>query len=153
MNRFTKALLLFSLIVVAAGGVGLVWAHEDGVLKVTTLAKSTESWDGQPLPAYPKGQPEVTILRIVIPAGERTPLHTHSVINAGLMLRGELVVHMENGHTKKLQEGDTLIELVGKPHWGVNNTKKDAEIVVFYAGVEGEANTHEVHQHTSAANP
>lgn len=152
MNRFTKTLLC-SLVVVAIGGLGLAWAHEDGILQVTVLAKSTESWDGQPLPAYPQGQPEVTILRIVIPAGERTSLHTHSVINAGLMLRGELVVHMEDGHTKKLKKGDTLIELVGTPHWGENNTQEDAEIVVFYAGIEGKANTHEIHQHVKAEKP
>jgi hypothetical protein len=31
---------------------------------VEQLAKSNQSWDGESLPEYPKGQPEVTILRI-----------------------------------------------------------------------------------------
>ncbi|MEW4456410.1 cupin domain-containing protein [Bremerella sp. JC817] len=146
MNRLTTYLLC-SLALLVVGGIGLAWAHEDGVLKVTVVAKSIDSWDGKPLPPYPEGQPEITILRIVIPAGERTPLHTHSVINAGVMLRGELVVHMEGGGTKTLKEGDSLIELVNKPHWGQNDTKTDAEILVFYAGIQGKSNTHTVEEH------
>ncbi|GAA4440142.1 cupin domain-containing protein [Bremerella cremea] len=146
MNRLTTYLLC-SLALVVVGGIGLAWAHEDGILKVTVVAKSIDSWDGKPLPKYPEGQPEITILRIVIPAGERTPLHTHSVINAGVMLRGELVVHMEGGGTKTLKEGDSLIELVNKPHWGQNDTEADAEILVFYAGIQGKSNTHTVEEH------
>ncbi len=41
-----------------------------------------------PLPAYP----EVTILRIHIPPGATLPLHEHPVINAGVLLKGELTV-------------------------------------------------------------
>ncbi|MBI1246668.1 cupin domain-containing protein [bacterium] len=152
MNRFTKYLLL-SLGLVVIGSLGVAWAHEDGVLKVTVLAKSTKSWDDKLLPAYPAGQPEITILRIVIPAGEKTPLHTHSVINAGVLLRGELVVHMEGGLSKTLKAGDALIELVNKPHWGQNDGKVDAEIIVFYAGVEGKQITHTIDDHEHPTKP
>lgn len=147
MNRFTRY-CLFVLGFALVGGLGIAWAHEDGgPLKVTVLAKSTDAWDGKPLPAYPAGQPEITILRIVIPAGEKTALHLHTVINAGVLLRGELVVHTENGLSKRLKAGDSLIELVNKPHWGVNDGKVDAEIIVFYAGIQGEKVTKEVEQH------
>jgi len=151
MNRLTR-ILLFSVGLVTLGGLSMVWAHDPGgPLKVTVLAKSTDAWDGQPLPAYPKGQPEITILRIVIPAGERTPLHLHTVINAGVLLKGELDVHMKNGKTKHLNPGDPLIELVEKPHWGVNNGKVDAEIIVFYAGIQGEKVTRELDTHAHAS--
>ncbi|TWT30567.1 cupin domain-containing protein [Blastopirellula retiformator] len=147
MNRFTLPVLL-ALGLIALVGFGVALAHEDGdVLKVTTVAKSTKQWDGAPLPAYPEGQPEITILRIIIPAGERTALHTHSVINAGVLLKGELVVHTEEGKTLKIKEGDSLIELVDKPHWGQNDGKVDAEILVFYAGVEGKGITHLLDEH------
>lgn len=33
---------------------------------VKELVKSTRSWDGEVLPAYPQGQPQITILRITI---------------------------------------------------------------------------------------
>ncbi|PQO43653.1 cupin domain-containing protein [Blastopirellula marina] len=146
MNRSVKY-LLSALVLTTIGAFSLAWAHEDGVLKVTTVAKSTKAWDGEPLPAYPTGQPEITILRIVIPAGEKTPLHTHSVINAGVLLSGELVVHAEGGLTKTLKPGDPLIELVNKPHWGQNDGKVDAVILVFYAGIEGQKFTHIVEEH------
>ncbi|EAQ77715.1 cupin domain-containing protein [Blastopirellula marina] len=150
MNRITRY-VLFSLGLVIVGGLGIVWAHEDGVLKVTVLAKSIDAWDGKPLPAYPAGQPEITILRIIIPAGEKTPLHLHTVINAGVLLRGELVVHTENGLSKRLKAGDSLIELVNKPHWGANDGEVDAEIIVFYAGVQGAKVTRELEEHHDSA--
>ena len=45
-------------------------AHADDTVGVTTevLAKTGNSWDGSPLPAYPDKSPEITILRITIPA-------------------------------------------------------------------------------------
>ena len=99
------------------------------------LVKSTRSWDGRLLPAYPQGQPEITILRITIPAGSRLHTHFHPVINAGVLLSGQLTVVAKNGETLYLKAGDPIVELVNTPHYGVNHGKSPAEIVVFYAGV------------------
>lgn len=101
---------------------------------VEQLAKSTKSWDGKPLPAYPKGQPEVTILRIKIPAGAKLEIHNHPVINAGILLKGELTVIAEDNKTLRLKAGDSIVELVNKKHYGKNEGMETAEIVVFYAG-------------------
>ena len=38
------------------------------------LTVSTEAWTGQKLPAYPSGQPEISILKITIPPGQRLPM-------------------------------------------------------------------------------
>ena len=38
-------------------------------VNVTELKKSYAMWNGSPLPNYPDGQPEITILRIKIPKG------------------------------------------------------------------------------------
>lgn len=101
---------------------------------VEELVKSTRSWDGQPLRAYPQGQPEVTIRRITIPAGARLESHLHPVINAGVLMRGELTVVARDGKTLLLKAGDAIVELVNTAHYGVNNGKDPAEIVVVYAG-------------------
>ena len=69
-----------------------VWAKDTNTVQVVTLAKSTTSWDGNTLPNYSEGRPEVTILRITIPPGVELPLHHHPVINAGVLLKGELTV-------------------------------------------------------------
>lgn len=66
---------------------------------VETLAKSSVSWDGQALPDYPKDKPEITILRIKIPAGAKLEMHKHPVINAGVMIAGDLTVITEKRNT------------------------------------------------------
>ncbi len=107
---------------------------------VQTLVRTQTSWDGTPLPVYPEGQPEVTILRITIPPGARLPEHLHPVINAGVLLRGQLRV-IAGDQTLDLQAGDAIVELVDKWHYGSNPGDTEAEIIVFYAGVEGRAVT------------
>ncbi len=112
-------------------------AEEPKGVTVRTLAKSTRSWDGDRLPRYPEGRPEVTILRIAIPAGARLDMHKHTVINAGVLIRGELTVVTKEGKKLKLRAGDPIVEIVEKWHYGVNEGAAMAEIIVFYAGVAG----------------
>jgi quercetin dioxygenase-like cupin family protein len=102
---------------------------------IKELVKTSRSWDGALLPSYPEGQPEVTILRIVVPAGTRLATHRHPVINAGLLLSGQLTVVTTDGKTLHLKAGDPIVELVNTWHYGINEGKVPAEIVVFYAGV------------------
>lgn len=104
---------------------------------VTTLIKDTQSWDGTTLPAYPDGQPEVTILRIIVPPHSKLPIHKHPGINAGILLTGKIVVHKHDGTTQTVHAGEALIEMVETWHFGENPTDEDAEIVVFYAGIVG----------------
>lgn len=105
------------------------------VTKVDALVKTTQSWDGKTLPAYLQGQPQVTILRITIPAGTRLDTHSHPIINAGVLISGELTVVTEDGKTLRLKAGDPIIEVVNTLHYGLNEGKVPAEIIVFYAGV------------------
>jgi quercetin dioxygenase-like cupin family protein len=121
-------------------------AHESGEIKVETLIKSTTAWDKQPLPPYPAGTTEITILKIVVPKGAKIPPHYHSVINAGVLLKGELTVSMPDGKSVTLKSGDALVEVVNKPHWGTNTGDVDAEIIVFYAGIKGQTFTHHLPQ-------
>ncbi len=93
-----QKLLLAPLAVIAISTVSSMPlnAHDDGHggkafgIKVETLAQSTKQWDGNLLPHYPTSSPEITVLRITIPAGVTLPLHTHPVINAGVILQGKL---------------------------------------------------------------
>ena len=111
-------------------------AHADDPAGITSviLAKTSSSWDGTPLPSYLKDRPEVTILRITIPEGANLPLHTHPVINAGVLLSGELTVITEDDKKLLLKAGDPIVEVVNKRHYGKNTGKGPAEIIVFYAG-------------------
>ena len=111
------------------------------------LIKSTQSWNGNELPAYALAQPEVTIKEIIIAPGEKLPWHQHPVINAGILLSGELVVQTREGKKLHLKAGDTLIELVNTSHTGQNISTEPAKIVVFYLAEQGEKVTILDHEH------
>ena len=116
---------------------GNVFAGQANAVKVDVLAKTSHSWDGSRLPGYPTGIPEVTVLRITIPPGAELPVHAHPVINAGVLLSGELTVLTEDNRILHLKAGDAIVEVVKKWHYGKNEGDKPAEIIVFYAGVKG----------------
>jgi len=112
-------------------------ARDSNAIHSEILAQSGRSWDGASLPAYPAGEPEITILRVVIPPGYSLPWHRHPFINAGVLISGELTVETESDKTFELKAGDSIVELVNTWHHGVNRGTVPAEILVFYAGVKG----------------
>ncbi len=112
------------------------FAVDSNGVQVTTLAKSSRSWNGDQLPEYSKGTPEITILKIAIAPGVKLPMHKHPVINAGVLLKGELTVICEDGKVLHLKAGDPIVEVVDKWHYGKNEGTETAEILVFYAGVK-----------------
>ena len=105
-------------------------------IQADVLAKTSLSWDGSLLPNYSKGIPEITILKIKIPAGEQLKLHKHPVINAAVLLDGELTVVTEDNKRLHLKAGEAIVEVVDKWHYGKNEADKPAVILVFYAGVK-----------------
>ena len=114
-----------------------MWSKKITEIEVTTLAKTTASWNGAQLPKYPDGNPEITILKIVVPPKTKLSLHKYSEINAGVLLKGNLTVVSKDNDTLNLKAGESIIELVNAWHYGENLGTEPAEIIVFYAGVEG----------------
>ena len=140
IRRPFRILATLSVILLLQSGCSMVrggqQASEPSTI-VKELAKTTQSWDGTFLPAYPQGQPEVTILRITIPAGTRLDTHSHPVINAGVLISGQLTVVTTDGKTLHLKAGDPIVEVVNTLHYGINQGEVPAELVVFYAGTIG----------------
>lgn len=112
-----------------------IWAGSDSAPIADQLLRTTHSWDGTALPAYPEGQPEITILRITIPPGARLATHHHPVISAGVLLSGQLTIVTPDGRSVRLDAGDAAVELVDAPHYGINEGAEPAEVIVFYAGI------------------
>jgi len=111
-------------------------AKETNKISIDVLAKTSVSWDGSNLPQYLQGKPEVTILKITIPPNTALPIHKHPVINAGILLKGELTVVTEEKKIIHIKAGDALVEVVNKWHNGRNEGNEPAEILVFYAGIQ-----------------
>lgn len=101
------------------------------------LISSDLSWNGTKIPDYPEGKPKISILKITIPPGSSLPKHIHPVINAGVLIKGELFVEDEFGNQLNMKAGDPIIEVVNTVHYGENRGTIPAEIIVFYAGSEG----------------
>jgi len=106
-------------------------------IKVETLSKTTSSWNGNTLAPYPKGQPEITILKITIPPYTKIPMHTHPIISGGIILEGELKVTTKDNKVNYLKTGDAIVEVVNTWHYGENLSDKPTQILAFYAGIKG----------------
>ncbi|MDI9333298.1 MAG: cupin domain-containing protein [Cytophagales bacterium] len=120
------------------GLTNLAYADQSpGEIKVIQLVKTTKEWDGTPLPPYPTKNPEISILRYEIPPGIKLPMHKHPVINAGVILQGELTVISKDGKQLILKSGDSIVEVVDKWHYGFNSGVETAKLIVFYVGEVG----------------
>ena len=101
------------------------------------MVKATNQWDGSPLPAYPSKNPEITILGYEIAPGTRLPIHKHPVINAGVVLQGNLTVISKEGKQLFLKPGDSIVELVDQWHYGINQGSEPVKLIMFYVGEVG----------------
>tara|TARA_R110001583_G_scaffold17310_3_gene70147 strand:- start:1258 stop:1677 length:420 start_codon:yes stop_codon:yes gene_type:complete len=131
MKKFLILILLLSLFLTSC------YKNEPEKITIIKLAETTKSWNGDKLPNYLEGNAKVTILKITIPPNTKLETHKHLEINAGVLLKGELTVISEQNDTLYLKAGDPIVELVNTWHYGKNEGKIPAEIIVFYAGVEG----------------
>lgn len=102
------------------------------------LKKTETSWNNMPLLQMNLTNPEVTVVRIQIPKGEKLPVHKHPILNVGYLTKGELTVHTENGEVLVLKAGDPIVEVINTWHYGESTGTEDAEIVVVYVGNKGD---------------
>lgn len=126
----------FSILLLLLLPLGL-FAKDKSAPTMEKLIVSTENWTGQKLPAYPSGQPEISILKITIPPGQRLPMHKHPVINAAVILKGELTVTTDKGKVLHVKAGHAMVEVVNEWHYGANLGTEPVELIAFYAGVKG----------------
>ena len=100
------------------------------------VIETDSHWNKQVIKPIHIEHPQITVLRITIPAGERLAMHKHPILNIGYLTKGELTVRSENGDVLVLKPGDPIVELVDIWHYGESTGSEDAEIVVTYVGDE-----------------
>lgn len=102
-----------------------------------TLLQSSLSWDGSPYTAYPSGQPELSVLKIVVPPHTKLKWHTHPMPTAGYVLSGELTVERKDDLRKRtFTAGQVVPEMVDTLHRGVTGNEP-VTLIAFYAGAKG----------------
>jgi quercetin dioxygenase-like cupin family protein len=111
-------------------------ADEKAAVKAETLLATGMSWDGQVYKAYPAGDPELSILKITIPAHTALAWHEHPMPNAAYILSGTLTVEKQNGVKKTVHAGQALAEMADAIHRGVTGDTP-VTLLAFYAGAKG----------------
>lgn len=101
------------------------------------LLQADHSWNGVPYTQYPKGRPQLTMLKLTIAPHSALPWHTHPFPNAGYVLSGTLTVHDKvSGKTKVFHQGDAFAETVNDVHRGETGDEP-VVLLVTYAGTPG----------------
>ena len=103
----------------------------------TELLRTTQSWNGEELPDYPQGKPELVAVKYEIPAGEKLGWHHHVAMNHGVLVQGELTIIGLDGKTTTLHAGDVVVEMVDSIHYGENRGTEPVVLYMFYLSQEG----------------
>ncbi|HCX00338.1 MAG TPA: cupin [Pantoea sp.] len=102
------------------------------------VLQSGTAWNGQAYKAYPAGKPQISVMRMSLPAHSELPWHTHPMPNTAYILSGQLTV--EDKHTGErfsVSAGQALNETIDSAHRGYTS-EEPTELLIFYAGVEGQ---------------
>ncbi|MGF6314385.1 quercetin dioxygenase-like cupin family protein [Pseudomonas frederiksbergensis] len=135
MTTFTLKTLLTALTALVLSGCTTTPPSTE--IEREILLQSSQSWDNTPYIRYPDAAPELTVLKLTIPANSKLPWHTHPIPNAAYILSGELTVEDRNsGQTRLIKQGEALAEMVNITHRGVTGDTP-VKLIVFYAGSEG----------------
>jgi quercetin dioxygenase-like cupin family protein len=128
-------------VVIAATSLSSAFA-QSGADKVAAaqrevLLQADQSWNGVPYTHYPKGRPELTMLKLTIAAHSVLPWHTHPFPNAAYVLSGTLTVHDKvSGKTKVFHQGEAFAETVNDVHRGETGDEP-VVLLVTYSGTPG----------------
>jgi quercetin dioxygenase-like cupin family protein len=114
-----------------SGSGAVATAHRD------VLLQADQSWNGKPYTQYPKGHPELTMLKLTIAPHTRLPWHTHPFPNAGYVLAGTLTLHDKaSGKTRVVHQGEAFAESVNDVHRGEAGDEP-VVLLITYAGIPG----------------
>ena len=105
-------------------------------VKAETLLATGTSWDGEVYKAYPAGDPQLSILKITIPAHTALAWHEHPMPNAAYILSGTLTVEKHDGAKTIVHAGQALAEMADTVHRGVTGDTP-VTLLAFYAGAKG----------------
>ena len=106
-------------------------------IKSTELLRTSQTWDGAALPAYPSERPELRANRMIFPVGAKTGWHHHTVINYGIVEQGDLTIVCQDGNERTFHQGEAIVEVVGTIHRGENRGNKPVILNMFYVSSPG----------------
>ena len=122
--------VLLGLIVFAAGywaggkthsqvesGLAFAATPPPAAVSKTVLFEATHSWDGTEYGAYPAGNADIKIVKIVIPPNTKLASHTHPMPNIAYVHSGSLTVKSETDNQERHSNRATFWQ-----KWSTNRT-------------------------------
>jgi quercetin dioxygenase-like cupin family protein len=120
-------LLMFSLVV------PLHAQDNHRLVKSEVLLQTTSPWDGSEYAMYPRGHPQLSVLKVTIPPHTALDWHSHPMPNAAYVISGELTLETRRGKSRSFKAGDAIAETVNVVHRGISGSEATV-LIVFYAG-------------------
>ena len=124
-----------ALLALSVGGTALGQTTQAAQKQI--LLKAGSAWNGSSLMHYPTSLPQLTVLRLTIPAHAALPWHTHPFQEVGYVASGAIT--LEDGKTGKrhtFRAGEAFTETVNAVHRGVTGAQPTV-LIVTYVGTPG----------------
>lgn len=114
-------------------------AQEAAVATPLTSALTTNS--GQQI-LLPQGPMQVSVSRVVIPAGSKLPIHKHPWPRYAYVEAGRIrVTNIDTGGEVEFEPGGFIVEAVGQWHTGLALGPEDVRLLVIDQHPPGETTT------------
>ena len=135
MNRLKK--LLISTITICCFLLPLNIAKSQEKIEIISLLKTTKGLGGKKI-SYPRWkQAELRLFKVIIPVGQKTPLHIHPAPMIVYIAKGELK-HTRGENISYFSEKQSLVESnFGEEHFVENIGKNEAILFVAVSSVVG----------------
>jgi quercetin dioxygenase-like cupin family protein len=135
-TRSVETLLLATFAITLVQKATAQGNHQPVVQKQIPLSASS-SWDGGLYQSYPPGQPELSVLKIILAPHTQLEWHSHPMPSAAYILAGELTLERKrDGKRQRFTAGQAVSETVDTFHRGVAGSEP-VVLIVFYAGSAG----------------
>lgn len=140
MNRYIRIVFAAATILVANLLTACSEASSENLapkVESVELLRTSQSWNGDDLPDYPQGRPELVAVKYVVPPGEKLGWHHHVAMNHGVLVQGEITIVGLDGEVGVVREGEVVVEMVDAIHHGENRGTEPAVLYMFYISQEG----------------
>ena len=111
--------------------------NNEPAVQTQILLSASSSWDGEPYQSYPSGQPELSVLKIILAPHTQLEWHSHPMPSAAYIVAGELTLERKrDGKKQHFTAGQVISETVDTLHRGVAGNEP-LVLIVFYARTTG----------------